>query len=157
MRNAVVRTNTASTNPRAARDLVAALHTLDFRVTGVLDELDPYKLTFDSESVWLMKQLDANWRTADLVESLRTRLASLSRAYEKNEESVTRDREARLRAVLNLIGFVATAGAVAQVIGYFDPQNSLPVEPERVVLLVGSIAVIFLVFLILLAVNIRRR
>jgi len=104
-----------------------------------------------------MKQLDANWRTADLVESLRTRLASLSRAYEKNEESVTRDREARLRAILNLIGFVATAGAVAQVIGYFDPQNNLLAEPERVVLLVGSIAVIILVFLILLVVNVRRR
>jgi hypothetical protein len=157
MRNAVVRTTTASTNPRAARDLVAALHSLDSRVTGVLDELDPYKLTFDSESVWLMKQLDANWRTADLVESLRTRLASLSRAYEKNEENVTREREARLRAVLNLIGFVATVGSVAQVIGYFDPQNSLPVEPERAMLLVGSVALIILVFLILLAVNVRRR
>lgn len=91
------------------------------------------------------------------MESLRTRLASLSRAYEINAENVTRDREARLRAVLNLIGFVAMAGAVAQIIGYFDPRNSLPVEPERAVLLVGSVAVIILVFLILLTMNVRRR
>lgn len=156
LRNAIARSRSTA-DPRAARSLVTQLHELDFRVTGVLEELDPYKLTFDNESVYLMQQLDLNWLTADLVASLKMRLASLSNAYSYHEETVNRDREARLRAVLNLIGFVATAGSVAQIIGFFDPLNNQLPADQRALLLVGSIAVIILVYLILLSLNLRAR
>ena len=156
LRTAIVRAR-ETTAPRAASRLVAELHELDFRVTGVLEELDPYKLTFDSESIYLMRQLDLNWLTADLVESLKMRLSSLNNAYSYHEASVNRDREARLRAVLNLIGFVATAGSVAQIISFFDPQNTRILDGERAVLLLGSIAVIILAYLLLLAINLRVR
>ena len=154
LRTAIALTRTTA-DPRAARKLVSELRELDFRVTGMLEELDPYKLTFDSESIWLMRQLDLNWLTAELVNSLRARLVSLNRAYEYNEETITSEREARLRWVLNLIGFVATAGSVAQIIGYFDPQNNQLPDSIRAILLVSGIAVIILVFLVLLGINLR--
>lgn len=151
---ALIRSTSA---PRAARKLVGELRELEFRVTGMLEELDPYKLTFDTESVWLMRQLDHNWLTADLVGSLRGRLEALNRVYEYHEETITRIREERLRAVLNLIGFVATAGSVAQIIGYFDPQNNQLNDSLRAVLLIAGVTTIILIFVLVLVVNLRAR
>jgi hypothetical protein len=46
---------------------------------------------------------------------------------------------------------------VAQIIGYFDPQNNQLPDSARAILLVSGITVIILVFLILLGVNLHTR
>lgn len=144
--------------PRQARRLVRDLRELDFRVRGVLEELDAHKLTFDNEKIWLMRQLDENWLTADLVRSVQARLDSFGSFYAYTEDMMTRRQEERLRFVLNLIGIFATAGAIAQIISYFDPLNQLQIL-TRAALFSATLLMTLLIFsfALLIARQVRKR
>lgn len=143
-------------SPRQARRLVRELRALDFRVKSVLEEMEPYKITFDNEKIWLMGQLDRNWLTPELVASVQARLSSFSSFYAYSEETLTREQEERLRSVLNLIGVFATAGAIAQIVSYFDPTNQLAV-PVRGLIFSASLLLTLLVFYLALVIARRVR
>ncbi len=141
-------------SPRETRHIVRGLQGMELRANGVLEELDPSKLTFDTEKIWLVKHLDLNWLTADLVNSLHARLASLGSFYTYTEQATARDRDERLQWILNLIGIVATAGAITEIINYFDPRDHFPVV-ERDWLFLATMATTLILFY--LAVLLSRR
>ncbi len=129
------------------RHFIGELRALDFRVKSVLEELGSFKVTFDHEKVWLIKQLDATWLMSELVSSLQERLGSFRDFYEYTQESLTREREGRLRAVLGLIGAFATGGAITELIDYFDPLYHLSflTRTELIVIISLAVAIAFFV------------
>jgi hypothetical protein len=142
-----VRQGNIERSRRKARHLISQLRGLDFRVKAILEELDSFKVTFDHEKIFLIKQLDKQWMTPDLIHSVESRLDSFSQLYTYNEDAETRERDERLQFVLNIIGVVATAGAVTEIINYFDPTYHLPTV-ERADFFIGSMAVAILAFVL---------
>lgn len=144
LRNAILRIRNVHTEREASR-LEEALRVLDFKVKGVLEELDSYKMTFDHEKIWLIKQLDTNWLTQDLITSLESRLQSFCDFFDYANETMRREQEKRVQRVLNLLGVIATAGAIVTIIAYFDPSNHLALA-QRFEFLFGSNVFVALMF-----------
>jgi len=155
LRNAILQSRSAQSQ-KQARKLANKLRSLDFRVKSILEELTPFKVTFDHEKIWLLQQLDNNWFTSDLIASVQSRLESFCEVYDYSEESTSQAREARLRSVLNLIGLVATTGTIVTIINYFDPFNQLPM-PIRLLILAASLAVVIAIFFLAVAISRRVR
>ncbi len=132
---------------RKSRQLIRQLRELDFRVKSILEELDTFKMTFDHEKIFLIKQLDRQWMTADLIQSVESRLDSFSQLYMYHEDAETRLSNERLQLILNLIGLVATAGAITEIINFIDPASALSAS-ERIILFLSSMFAGVLVFLI---------
>ncbi len=128
-----------------ARRLVIKLRALNFRVKDFLEEMEPFKITFDHEKIWLIKQADINWLTPDLVQSVAERLQVFSEFFAYNEDVMTRARDERLQAILNLIGVVATAGAITEIINYFDPLFKLPIS-DRASLFVSGLLIVIVAY-----------
>jgi len=145
LRSAIIRMRNIHSD-REAHKLEASLRALDFRVKGILEELDSFKLTFDHEKIWLIKQLDINWLTNDLMTSLQTRLQSFCDFYDYIEESTRRMQEEHLQWVLNLIGVLAAAGTITAVVTFFDPFNHLFPQQRAEFLVTGVVSVALMFF-----------
>jgi len=124
LRDALVEKRKLRTN-REARKLSYSLHELDFRIRDLLENIETFKVTFDHEKIWLAKQFDSNWLTADLITSLQSRVQSFRDFYDYSEEITRGQQQDRLQGILNLIAIFATAGAITEVINFFDPLNKL--------------------------------
>jgi hypothetical protein len=134
-------------SPPEARKLSVKLGALKLRVKALLEELEPYKLTFDYEKLYLLGKVDENWLSYELVESLETRLVAFGDFFKENESVMSRDRDERLQVVLNLIALVATAGAITEIVNYLDPASSIAWLP-RSIILGGGVSSVFVLWII---------
>lgn len=140
---------------REANRLTDSLRALDFRVKGILEELDSFKITFDHEKIWLVKQLDINWLMSDLIASVQSRLESFCDFYDYSQATTRRIQEQRLQWVLNLLAIIATAGALVAVIAFFDPTNHL-LPMQRAEIFLGGMAAVALVLFVAVATSRKR-
>ncbi len=155
LRNAVVEVRKIRSEEEASK-LSENLRALDFRIKEILEGFDSFKLTFDHEKIWLMKQLDENWLTRELVNSLQTRLQSFQDFYDFSEETTRRLEEKRLQNILNVIAVFSTAGAITSIINFFDTKNQLSIF-SRGILLGLFLLLVICVYLIAVRVSRARR